>query len=63
MIGQIKENLPDNGSFTDERRLATCALCGMTVSRRFGREVRLVDSVFNPFFDFNSDALKLSVIL
>ena len=38
-------------------------VCGMTVGRRFGREVRLAGSVFNSFFDFNGDALKLSAIL
>ena len=38
-------------------------VCGMTVGRWFGREVRLADSVFNSFFDFNGDAQKLSAIL
>ena len=37
-------------------------VCGMTVGRWFGREVRLADSVFKSFFDFNGDALKLSAI-
>ena len=35
-------------------------VCGMTVGRWFGREVRLADSVFNSFLDFNGDGLKLS---
>ena len=35
-------------------------VCGMTVGRWFGREVRLADSVFNSFLGFNGDALKLS---
>ena len=38
-------------------------VCGMTVGRWFGREVRLADSVFNSFFDFNGDARELSAIL
>ena len=38
-------------------------VCGMTVGRWFGREVRLADSVFNSFLDFNGDALKLGAIL
>ena len=38
-------------------------VCGMTVGRGFGREVRLAGSVFNSFFDFNGDALKLSAVL
>ena len=35
-------------------------VCGLTVGRRFGREVRLAGSVFNSFFDFNGDALELA---
>ena len=34
---------------------------GLTVGWWFGREVRLVGSVFNSFLPFKGDALKLSV--
>ena len=38
-------------------------VCGMTVGRWFGREVRLADSVFNSFLAFDGYVLKLSAIL
>ena len=36
-------------------------VCGMTVGRWFGREVRVAGSVFNSFRAFKGDALKLNV--
>ena len=56
VASQMRDFQGDLCSLTDE-------VCGMTVGRWFGREVRLADSVFNSFFDFNGDAQELSAIL